>query len=157
MEMPSEVALALDRTIVPGALVEEARDTAEQLEVALIFTTAVATLSALRRAGTLAADRGARVTLLVPQIVPHPLPLESPPVLLDFNERRFRQFAAESPVEISVRIYLCRDAAEALRLMLKPHSMVVVGGPDGWWPSREKRLARSLRRAGHQVVFLPEE
>jgi len=46
----------------------------------------------------------ARITLLVPQIVPYPLPLTSPPILLDFNERRFRLIAEQAPVETTVRL-----------------------------------------------------
>ena len=42
-------------------------------------------------------------------MVPYPLPLTSPPVLLDFSERQFRVLASQSPVETIVRIYLCRD------------------------------------------------
>ena len=63
-------------------------------------------LAALKEAGSLASGLGARITLLVPQMVPYPLPLESPPVLLDFSENRFRVIASESPVETSVQIYL---------------------------------------------------
>ena len=57
---------------------------------------------------------------MVPQVVPYPLPLESPPVLIDWNERRFRVIADESPVETTVRIYLCRDRLETLTAVLKP-------------------------------------
>jgi hypothetical protein len=52
-----------------------------------------------------------------------------------------------------VRVYLCRDRAEVVRSVLKPHSLVVIGGNRRWWPTREKRLARQLRRSGHAVVF----
>ena len=154
-----DVSLALDRTIVPGPVPEPPleRETSNRLEVSVVFTSVAATLAALRQAAGLAHNLGARVTLLVTQLVPQPLPLESPPVLLDFTERRFRLFALESPVETFVRIYLCRDRADALRLMLKPHSMVVIGGPKRWWTSPEQRLARMLRRAGHDVLFVEFE
>ncbi len=127
------------------------------LAVAVIFTTVAATIAALRQAGALASRLGARITLLAPQIVPYPLPLASPPVLLDFNERRFQLIAEESPVETDVHIYLCRDPLEALRGALPPRSLVVLGGRRRWWPTREKRLARQLRRAGHEVVFTEME
>jgi hypothetical protein len=35
--------------------------------------------------------------MIVPQIVPYPLPLTSPPVLVDFNERRLRVIASKLP------------------------------------------------------------
>src|ERR1035441_3654230 len=40
--------------------------------------------------------------------------LNSPSVLPDFTERHFRVLADESPVETTVRIYLCRDRVETL-------------------------------------------
>jgi hypothetical protein len=78
-------------------------------------------------------------------------------MLIDFSERRFQQIAEESPVETTVQIYLCRDRTETLKSVLAPCSLVVVGGPKRWWPTREKTLARQLRRAGHEVVFTEME
>jgi hypothetical protein len=46
----------------------------------------------------LANSLGASITLVVPQIVPYPLPLESPPVRVEFNENHFRVMASKSPV-----------------------------------------------------------
>jgi hypothetical protein len=128
-----------------------------RLNVAVVFTSVEATLAALREAGLLAARLGGRITLLVPQVVPYPLPLSSPPVLIDWNERRFSVLAAESPVETTVRLYLCRDRMETLLKVLTPHSLVVVGGPKRWWPNGEKSLVRKLRRAGHEVIFKETE
>ena len=56
-----------------------------KLNVAVIFTSIESTLSALRRAGALASRLRASITLIVPQIVPYPLPLTSPPVPPDFT------------------------------------------------------------------------
>ena len=128
-----------------------------RLHVAVVFTSASETIVALRKAGALADSLGACVALLVPQVVPYPLPLESPPVLLDFSERRFAEIAKESPVETIVRIYLCRDRQETILGILNPHSIVVVGCRKRWWPTQEKRLARQLRRAGHEVIFTETE
>jgi hypothetical protein len=89
--------------------------------------------------------------------VQYPLPLESPPVLVEFNERRFRLIASQSPVETTVQIYLCRDGLETLTNVLTTGSIVVIGGQKRWWPTREKKLARQLRRAGHDVVFKETE
>ena len=89
----------------------------------------------------------------MPQIVPYPLPLTSPPVLVDFNERRLRVIASNCRMETRVSIYLCRDPLETLKSVLKPHSLVVVGSRKRWWPTAEKRLAAKLRHAGHEVVI----
>ena len=87
-------------------------------------------------------------------MVPYPLPLDSPPVMLEFTERRFRVIAAEQATDTRVEIYLCRDIDEMLDQALKPKSMVVIGGAKRFWITSEERLARRLRRKGHEVIFV---
>src|SRR5713101_2041347 len=113
----NNMLLAIEKTCVPAVgrpsrpAVEE---TDRKLNITVVFTSVESTLAALKEAGTLANSLGARIKLVVPQIVPYPLPLESPPVLVEFNENRFRTIASESPVETSVQIYLCRNRFETL-------------------------------------------
>jgi hypothetical protein len=150
------MALALERMIAPVTGLParpSVEETNSKLDISVVFTSVDATLKALKEAGDLAADLGGRITLIVPQIVPYPLPLTSPPMLVDFNERRLRVIAKSSRVETRVSIYLCREALETLQSVLKPHSLVVVGSRKQWWPTAEKRLAAKLRRLGHQVVL----
>ena len=128
-----------------------------KLNISVVFTSVDATLAALRAAARLASSLSAQITLLVPQVVPFPVPLESPPVLLDWNEKRFRVIAAESPVETTVQIYLCRDRLDALEIVLVPRSLVVIGSRRRWWPTPERRLARHLRRSGHEVIVTEME
>ena len=131
-----------------------AKEAGQQLNISVVFTSVKSTLAALKEAGTLANSLGAQIKLLVPQVVPHPLPLETPPVLVEFNEKRFRVIANQSPVETSVQVYLCREKIRTLLSILKPGSIVVLGGRKGWfWPTRDEILARELRRAGHEVIF----
>lgn len=127
------------------------------LNINVVFTSVEATLTALRAAGTLANRLYGHITLLAPQVVPYPLPLTSPPVLLDWNERRFRDIASDSAVETKVFLYLCRDRAKTLIDVLSPHSIVVLGGLKRLWPTSETRLAKTLRRAGHDVIFKETE
>ena len=129
----------------------------QRLNIAVVFTSVDATLAALKEAGNLANSLGARITLVVPQVVPYPLPLESPPVLVEFNENRFRVMASKNPVETSVHIYLCRNRFETLTSVLKPGSIVVLGGRKRWWPTKDETLARQLRRAGYEVLFKETE
>ncbi len=123
-----------------------------RLNISVVFTSVKPTLSALREAGRLASSLGAHITLLVPQVVPYPLELEKKTDWEDFNARRFRIVAGESPVSTTVRVYLCRDPEDAVLAALTPHSLVVIGGRKRWWPTSEKRLAGKLRRAGHEVI-----
>src|SRR3984957_15731844 len=149
------MALALERMIAPVTGVPAPSSTEEtdsKLDISVVFTSVDATLAALKAAGNLASSLGSRITLIVPQIVPYPLPLSSPPVLVDLNERRLRVIANNCRVETRVSIYLCRDPLETLQSVLKPHSLVVLGSRKRWWPTAEKRLAAKLRRAGHEVV-----
>lgn len=155
------MALALDAFPIPAPGVRGsptfAEDSQAPLNIAVVFTSVKATLAAPKETGALPTRLRGRITLVVPQVVPYPLPLTSPPVLLDWNERRFHILAQDSAVETRVRLYLCRDRLETLRRVLRPGSLVVVGGPKRWWPTSEKRLARQLRRAGHEVIFKETE
>jgi len=145
-------------------------ETPAPLEITVLFTGSSSngssskdvryTLEALRKAAQLALGLHAQIRLVVPQVVPYPLPLTSPPVMLEFTERRFRviaaqQAAANQPIDMRVEIYLCRDTDQMLDQALKPKSMVIFGGAKRWWPTAEQRLARRLRRNGHEVIFVP--
>jgi hypothetical protein len=154
------MAIVLEKRITPApgrpGLPEVGREDS-RLEIAVVFTSIESTLAALKHAGSLADRLSGRISLLVPQIVPYPLPLTSPPVLIDWNERRFRSIAETSPVDIAVRLYLCRDRDETLRQVLGLRSLVVLGGRRRWWFTAERRLARKLKRSGHEVVLIETE
>ena len=161
MEGQNNALLALEKVLIPTTRcpapphIEESE---QRLHIAVIFTSMESTITALRKAGALAASLNARITLLVFQLVPYPLPLESPPVLLDWNEWRFQAIAAESPVETTVRLYLSRDTADILASALHTKSVIVLGGSKNPWPfTREKRLAKQLRQRGHEVIFTQTE
>lgn len=122
------------------------------LEVIVLHTTTNATLQALRTAARLAEGLAAHIRLLVLEIVPYPLPLNTPQVPVDFTQRRFRTVASDTSIDTHVDIRLGRDKAQMLESALKPHSLVVLTAKSGWWPTAEKRLAKRLEHQGHQVV-----
>jgi hypothetical protein len=160
MEARKHMAPVMEKLLAPAAGLPTLPTGVEAetgLNISVVFTEEKSTLAALKKAGDLAARLGAHVTLLVPQIVPYPAPLTSPPVLIEFSERHFREIASQSPVGTTVHLYLCRDPWEILLAVLPPHSLVVLGGRKRWWPSTESRLARHLQRAGHEVIFTETE
>jgi hypothetical protein len=134
-----------------------AQEADPRLEISVVFTSVRGTIVALKRAARLADQLGARITLVVPQIVPFPAPLTSPPVLTSFNEQRCRLMAEKVAAETRVEIYLCREPNDTLEAVLRRRSLVVLGGCRRLWPTREKRLANRLRQAGHEVIFADSE
>jgi hypothetical protein len=123
------------------------------IEVNVVFTELPGATRALEKAAELAFGRDVRIRLLVPQVVPYPAPLESPPILMEFNERRLLALTRTLSMDLRVEFHLCRDRAELLLAQLAPRSLVILGGRKRIWPTRETRLARTLARHGHVVVF----
>ncbi len=122
-------------------------------EVIVLFTTCAGTVAALKIASRLGAHLGARPKVLMLYPVPFTLPLERRALPEGFLENQVRALQRDFPEEISVRICLCRHARQGLREILLPHSLIVMGGKKRWWPTEEQRLARRLRKEGHQVIF----
>jgi hypothetical protein len=84
--------------------------------------------------------------------------LERPQVPVSFTARKLQELAGEAGVDVSAEIILCRDLMTTLSVILKPQSLIVMGGHRSrWWSfnwlEREYRLAQRLRTLGHQVVY----
>src|SRR5690348_16570002 len=94
-EVAKDMAMRSDRRPTPNRKRPAAAsdDTVRRLEVTVVFTSESAIATVLGQADALANKLGARITLLAPQIVPYPIPLEDPPVQLEFSERRFAEMA----------------------------------------------------------------
>ena len=58
-----------------------------------------------------------------------------------------------NPEAIAAHICLCRDKCPTVRLILKPHSIMILGGGKRWWPTAEDRLASVLKKGWHHVIF----
>lgn len=124
------------------------------LDLQVIFSSVEETRATLKAAATMAQGLDARITIVAAWVVPYPLPLDSPPVPAAFIERQLWSIAAELKLETTVEVYLCRDRQEAIRRVLRPQSVVVMGARKRWWPTCERRMARLLRRDGHRVLFI---
>ena len=131
-----------------------ARSQDPQLDVYVVYTTPERTKVALRVANGLARGLGARLTLLVAQIVQYPLPLDRPPVQADFTERALSELASGQDVDTNVKVYLCRDRDETVRHELTAESVVLIGSGAQWWHRAERRLAARLRHDGHHVILV---
>ena len=67
---------------------------------------------------------------------------------------RYQRMAAQSGVEVTVRLCVCRTHREVVQWMVPRQALVVLGGRRRWWwPTREQRLVRHFQRAGHATVF----
>lgn len=123
-----------------------------ELEVNVVYARLPETAKTLMAATSLANGLGARVTVHVAQVIPYPLPLQSPAVSVEFAEEQLWTLTEQQSVETNIHLYLCRDLTETIRRVLRPQSVVIIGGPKRWWPSRESRLAAILRRDGHHIL-----
>jgi hypothetical protein len=128
-----------------------------RLDLKVIFTDLPKTAAALAAARSLARGLGVRITLLVAQVVPYPLPLAAPDISAEFTERTIESIAVE---DTTVEIYLCRDRNETICRALPPDSLVIVGARKrrwlpSWWPSRDRQLTRILRQNGQRVLVVP--
>ena len=127
------------------------------LEVNVIFTELQATAAALTFAQSLARELGAHIQLRAAINVPPQLPLDEPPVSVAFLQENLRKLVSQlesDTFDPRVHVYLCRDRVEALLQVLKPNSVVVIGGRKHWWPTSESRMARALRAKGHRVILV---
>jgi len=125
-----------------------------KLEIAVLFTSAGATLPAIEAAATLMKGLDGRLSLIAAQTVPYPLPLDQPPISLTFNRQRLLEIATHSPVEMSVHLCVCRCRSATLLSLLRPGSLLLIGTRKTWWPTWERKLAKELRRDGLDVVLL---
>ena len=123
------------------------------LEVFVVFTDAPGTRAALRWAEGLAQNLDAHIRLIMTYEVPYALPLTRPPVAVEFLEDQVRKVAGQTHLEVAAHIYLCRDQERELRLLLTSPSLIVVGGKRRWWPTSAQKLAQTLQKGGHHVIF----
>jgi hypothetical protein len=123
------------------------------LDLKVIFTDLRGTAAALQAARAMASGLGARITVLVAQVVPYPLPLAAPPVPLEFTRKLLESVATDE--NTSIEILLCRDRYQSLHDALPADSLVLVGARKKfWWPSWERKLARILRHDGRRVLMI---
>ena len=128
------------------------------LAVEVIYTTDEGTKYALHSAWALAQDLGAQVRLVFVHAVPYSLPLAKPAIALRFLQNKLVKLAGEFPGQVSVHIFLCREALRTLQDALPQSSVVILGDRRRrWWPTKGQRMERRLKKLGHQVIFADSE
>jgi hypothetical protein len=130
-----------------------------ELAVFVLFTSIDRTLKALEKAREIAGPLGADIEVVAVQAVPFPLQLDTPLVPMKHIVRHLQEKIADLPYGSKTRVslYLCRDPIIALKRILNPVFPVVICMRERWWPTRDQRLARKLRRKGYDVVFVKTE
>jgi hypothetical protein len=137
----------------PGASVAE-----RQLEIVVVFTGVPGTQAALNAAGAMAHGLNTRVRLVAPQAIPYAYSIEQSPIAASFTERLLADLVGKTPngsTETSIEIIRCRDRLRTMLEVLKPNSLIVIGGRKRLWPTKESVLAKKLRSFGHEVIFAP--
>ena len=125
-----------------------------ELRVVVPYTTPELTRAALSYVATLGAGLETQVRLVDAHVVPFPVSVTEPTVSLQFLDRRLQAAAVEFGLPLRMELVLSRDRLETFRKVLEPGSLVVIATGGWWWVSAERRLARSLSKAGYDVVLL---
>ena len=136
---------------------QAAKSAAAALEVNVLCTGMPATVKAIDSAAELARGLNARLHLLVAQVVPYAVPLESPPVLVEFQEALFRDMRgvmAWKPMSISSSAGTRGDVRCGSSA---PRSVVVLGARRRMVASRETLARRCAARATRSLCVYEEE
>jgi len=124
----------------------------DRLKVAVLFTDCEATCEAMKTACAFAVRLNAIIEVVATEVVPYPIPLDSPPsVFFRCLIRGFEASLNEYPVKTELQVFLCRDQVKALNCILRPNSpvLMVIGKSN---PNQDEKLARTLRHAGYDVI-----
>ncbi len=122
-------------------------------EVGVLFSSAPETLRALKMADSLAAELGARISLIYVQVVPYPLPLEHSPVDSHILSQRLRDLADQAGAPVEIQIFFGRDVLDTLHASLGPDTVLIAGCEHPGWFSSEQKLIKRLLKQGHPVIL----
>lgn len=143
--------MALSTTTVFPAGQAEVRD--HRLEVIVLVTDESATVSALKKAFSLTEGLQARVCIVAVQIVPFPLPLDEPPVRMGRALRSLLPYLSDCGAEQVIQICYSRERIPALRQILPPHSLIVMGHSSSFLANwRANKWRKWLKTTGHDVI-----
>lgn len=104
-------------------------------------------------ADDLAAELGARISLIYVQVVPYPLPLEHSPVDAQVLSKRLWDLAEQAGTPVEIQIFFGRDVLDTLHASLGPETVLIAGCERPGWFSSEQRLIKRLLKQGHPVIL----
>jgi len=142
-EYIAELLSQPERLIMWGST---ARSDSRQLEVNVLHTEPQATAAALNAAGVLA--RGLRACVHVRAApVPRRWPINQSPVSVQFVEKLLRDLVGRinpHTFENTIHSYVRRDRIETFLNVLKPNSLVLIGGRDHFGRPLQARWRKSF-------------
>lgn len=127
------------------------------LSVNVIFTNPESTMTALRAAESFVRDLRSTVHIRAMIGVPHQLAMDYALVSVQFFQRLLCDLVervGSGRCQYVLHIYICRNRIETLLRVLRPSSLVVIGGRRRFWPTAEGRLWKAAIDAGHSVAFI---
>ena len=137
---------------------ESTSPTVRRLQIFVLFNGQDTTAAALRTAAAFVSGLGGEIIIAVPQVVPYPLPLNSPSVDRRAVLAQIKDAVSQSGITCAIQkvlIAYTRDYHDGWRSLLPPHCIVVVGKPKRRSPLQRLRTwlsARSLSKLGHEVL-----
>ena len=127
------------------------------LSVNVVYTDPEATALALQAAEALAQDLQPTIHVRAMVCVPHRLSLGYPLVSIPFLVGLLRDIVervGSTTCQYVLHIYACRSRIDTLLRVLRPSSLVVIGGRRRLWPTAETRLSKVVAATGHSVAFV---
>jgi hypothetical protein len=124
-----------------------------RFEVGVLFSSTSETSRALKMAKSMAVELDARISLIYVQVVPYPLPLDRPPVDVEFLSQRLPSVADQARMTIEIQSFFGRDVLETLKEALGPETVLITGSECPGWLSSEQRMIKRLLKQGHSVIL----
>ncbi len=137
-----------------GETADDSGNSEPPFQVIVPFTTPELARAALHAASGWAYGLGAEVVLLAVREVPFPLPLDCPHFQPEFFCKQLAVLMEGFTFPVRVELKLTRNQREALQRSIPAASVVVIATKNRWWNTKEKRLARFLKRTGFTVSLL---
>jgi hypothetical protein len=127
------------------------------LSVNVVYTGLDTTMTALRAVESLARDLSAIVHVRAMITVPRQLAIDFALTSFHFFKRLISDLIERvgcRRFEYVLHIYVCRNRIDTLLRVLRPSSLLVIGGRRRLWRTAESRICKAAISAGHNVAFV---